>query len=238
MSQQKERVIQPKGKDFWGPPIWNMIHILSASYKGDKNLLKFYNLLTKILPCEYCKENLISKIKKYPPEKYFVSRESAFLYSFIIHDLANQHITNNSKYTKYSPNYDEIKNYYFDGIGVYNSDFWFPYIWKSMFVLAATITPENAGYFKQFLEVVTTLLPSKEYGNLISTFLKDNKVDYYLRNNNDSFFYIFMLYDTINKQIDDKQRNKQKYTSPQYVNIKNFYFSSLGKECSDCQLKF
>jgi len=94
----------PKGKDFWGPPIWTMIHILAICLdpKNSKEYEEFLWLLTRLLPCDYCKKNLAKKIQAHPPRDYLNSSDQAFLYTYMVHDLANQHIT------KYNPGKPKI----------------------------------------------------------------------------------------------------------------------------------
>jgi len=79
------------GKDFWGPPIWCVIHILAMTLRKGTNeeYKKFLWLLTKLLPCDYCKSNLDKKLEENPPEKYLTNNKKAFWYSYINHDLAN-----------------------------------------------------------------------------------------------------------------------------------------------------
>ncbi len=106
---------QSKGKDFWGPPIWTTIHTLAATLNPEdaKDFVKFLHSLTKLLPCEKCRKNLKTKLEKVPPEPYLTNNHDAFFYTYLLHDMANEQITQETGVKKESPNFDEIKHFYF-----------------------------------------------------------------------------------------------------------------------------
>ena len=110
----------PKGKDFWGPPVWTSIHIFAATLRPENaNAFKTYLWsLTQLLPCDYCKTNLKTKLEKFPPDSYLTNNHDAFFYSYLLHDLVNQHISRyHPKTPKVSPCFDDVKAYYFNGLG-------------------------------------------------------------------------------------------------------------------------
>ena len=108
-------------KDFWGPCIWKTIHILGATLepKNASYFKEFLWLLTKLIPCEVCRQNLAQKLTNHPPDKYLTNNYDSFFYTYLLHDLANQHIVKytKGKVMKKSPPYEEVKNYYFKGLG-------------------------------------------------------------------------------------------------------------------------
>jgi len=114
-------------KAFWGSSYWRMIHSSAVVYKPTPENAKAFKAmmwsLTKLLPCDVCKINLTKKLTIFPPDQYLGSNEDLFLWTYIIHDLVNKHV---SKYhpdrPKVSPCYDEIKKLYFDNLGKDCSD--------------------------------------------------------------------------------------------------------------------
>ena len=121
-----EKIERPKvkGKNFWGPPIWTTIHILAATLSPEtaQYYKTFLECLTHLLPCEQCKRNLAEKLRNHPPDAYLSNNHDAFFYTYMLHDLANEHISaehienGHSELQKESPNYDEIKAFYFSGL--------------------------------------------------------------------------------------------------------------------------
>ena len=108
-----------KGKSFWGPPIWFAIHALSAVLRPEnaEYYKQFLESLTHLLPCEECKNNLKLKLTSHPPDAYLSNNDDAFFYSYMLHDLANENISQEHPDTpKESSNYDEIKTFYFNGL--------------------------------------------------------------------------------------------------------------------------
>jgi len=220
-----------KGKDFWGPILWALIHILTAAYSPElkKFLLEFFWLLTKLLPCDYCRHNLAKKLQTYPIENYLSSRDDAFFYGYTVHDLANQHINKITKMQSHvSPPFDEVRHFYYISLRSKGVLFWGPIAWKSIHLIAATIKPTNAKEFEMFLNALTYLLPDETSRKTLSSFLSTNPVSPYLRNNHDAFFYTYIMHDSVNKKLGKK--------SPKFEDVKSYYFSSLGEECEDCQI--
>lgn len=109
-----------KGKNFWGPPIWKTVHIFAATLSPNnaEEFKDFLWSLTKLIPCEDCRKNLTKKLKTHPPDPYLRNNHDAFFYSYMLHDLANQHISRYHPTTpKKSPPFDEVKSYYFSALG-------------------------------------------------------------------------------------------------------------------------
>jgi hypothetical protein len=221
----------PKGKDFWGPPLWYLIHILAITLNPENrdSYEEFLWLLTILLPCDFCKANLIQKLKDYPPDSFLSDSNKAFWYSYMIHDLANQHISNDNLRTpKISPSFDQAKNFYIKTLKTRGEEFSGHAAWSAIHILAATLKPENALEYKRFLELLSILLPYNNWRISLKQFLEQNSINPYLRNNHDTFLYSYMIHKKINEKIGK--------ISPQYETAKNFYFSSLGEECDDCKV--
>nr|QBK86592.1 MAG: Erv1/Alr family disulfide (thiol) oxidoreductase [Marseillevirus LCMAC102] len=218
-----------KGKDFWGPPVWTTIHIFAAILENAQLFEEFLWLLTKLLPCDYCKLNLDKKLETHPPKKYLVNNVNAFLYTYIVHDLANQHITKYHPSTpKTSPTFDDVWDVYITALHSQESNgFWGPPIWAVIHIFAATLRQENAKEYKRFLEVVGVLLPTQS-SRVLLQILRSYPIDSYLRNNHDAFFYSYIIHDIMNNHLGKR--------SPSFDDVKSFYFSALGEECSDCKI--
>lgn len=109
-----------KGKDFWGSSLWRTIHTFGATFKPE-NAEKFkmwLELTADLMPCDYCGRNLHKKLRNYPPEPYLTNNDDAFFYSYVLHDLVNQHITEkHPENPKVSPPYDDVKTFYFRALG-------------------------------------------------------------------------------------------------------------------------
>ena len=119
MVEEKQKDNTSSGREFWGPPIWTTIHILASTLRPENasEFKRFLETLTHLLPCERCKQNLKTKLKMYPPDKYLLNNDDAFFYTYLLHDAVNENITKtNPKTPKESPNFDNIKSFYFKGL--------------------------------------------------------------------------------------------------------------------------
>ena len=80
----------------WGPPLWHSLHTISFNYpinptkEQKKQYFNFYSSLQGILPCRYCRENLVKNMQVLPLNKYvFKNRESLSRYIYELHELIN-----------------------------------------------------------------------------------------------------------------------------------------------------
>lgn len=222
-----------KGKDFWGPPTWITLHILAFCLRVEvaDSFREFLVVLTKLIPCQECRDNLVKKLNYVPPGEYLSSSEKAFLYTYIIHDLANQHISKQKKTLKVSPPFDGIYEKYHHHLKTndYPPGFWGPNVWSVIHIFAATTTPENGEYFAKFLILLCDLLPDQNSRQLLHSFLVKKSPQMYLRSNHDTFFYSYLLHDFVNQRLGKKR-------SPPYSYVKPIYFTALGKECEECNV--
>lgn len=216
-----------KGRNFWGPPLWELIHSLADKYTPEKKtaFLKFLILLTFILPCLMCRKNLIQKLKTIPPGQYLESSKYLLWYTYVIHDMANKHIS------KFHPDSPKVSPPYSDVVRRYKTQT--PnsldnVMWHVIHILATTLRYESGERYAEMLGLIAILIPNGYTGALITEFMKVYPIDPYLRNNNDAFTYSYMLHDYVAKKTMSKIQS--------YEVAKNFYFGALNEGCNDCKL--
>ena len=80
----------------WGPPLWHSLHTISFNYPINPaeeqkiHYYNFYNSLQYILPCKYCRDNLIKNMQVLPLDmSVFKNRESLSQYIYKLHELVN-----------------------------------------------------------------------------------------------------------------------------------------------------
>lgn len=80
----------------WGPSLWHYLHILSFNYpvnptlENKKQYKNFILTLQYILPCKYCRKNLIKNLKKYPiTNETMRNRETFSKYIYELHEIIN-----------------------------------------------------------------------------------------------------------------------------------------------------
>jgi len=90
------------GPETWGPHGWKFIHFITMGYpihpsKYDKeNYLKFFNSLTKVIPCSFCADHFKDHLRMHPLDnKVLSSRENLMEWGIKMHNLVN--IMNNKK---------------------------------------------------------------------------------------------------------------------------------------------
>jgi len=87
----------------WGPPMWHVLHTISFNYPVNptedqkKHYYNFYTNLVNILPCKYCRDNLINNFKKLPlTMDVFKSRDTLSKYVYDLHEMVNKMLNKNS----------------------------------------------------------------------------------------------------------------------------------------------
>jgi len=101
----KKRVF--KKKDFnasdgfltsvWGPTLWHTLHTLSFNYpinpteKDKKHYKDFMLSLVNVLPCKYCRENLVNNFNKLPlTSNCMKNRKNFSIYVYKLHETINK----------------------------------------------------------------------------------------------------------------------------------------------------
>lgn len=224
-----DRLVSPSsGKDFWGPTVWTWEHIISYSLRPESSecYIKQWHILARVLPCDVCRENLKAKFNVLDIRGY-VSQgaRGAFLLSYIIHDMANKHITQYTHSNKISPSYDTVVATYSQEMGR-GYEFWGPYLWGTIHAIGATIKPDDGPYFTVFLSCCAKLMP--KYGDVLSQLLIATPATSYMSSNKDAFFYTYLIH----KQFDMNLGLK----TVSLGSLKELYFKSLSDECSTCKL--
>jgi hypothetical protein len=80
----------------WGPSLWHTLHTMSFNYPVSPTLEQrqqyrsFMLNLVHVLPCKYCRENLVKNYKKMPLTMAAMkSRETFSKYVYRLHELVN-----------------------------------------------------------------------------------------------------------------------------------------------------
>ena len=90
----------------WGPPMWHVLHTISFNYpvkptNEDKiNYFNYFTNLRYILPCRYCRENIVKNYKKVKLNKsVFKSRDTLSLWVYLLHEEINKMLGKKSNLT-------------------------------------------------------------------------------------------------------------------------------------------
>ena len=67
----------------FGPHYWGAIHTAAANTEDFEGYVQFIDSITKILPCESCRENFKKNVEKHPVH------ENLFKWSVEIHNMVN-----------------------------------------------------------------------------------------------------------------------------------------------------
>ena len=81
----------------WGPGLWHSLHAISFNYPNNptkvqqKKYKSWIQNLKYVLPCKYCRLNLVQNFKKLPLlEKHMKNRDTFSRYIYDLHELINK----------------------------------------------------------------------------------------------------------------------------------------------------
>jgi hypothetical protein len=98
----------------WGPSVWMFLHTMSFNYPVDpteedkKHYRDFVLSLQNVLPCKYCRMNLVKNFKQLPLTMADMkNRETFSRYIYELHELVNRMLQKKSNLT-----YDDVRERY------------------------------------------------------------------------------------------------------------------------------
>jgi hypothetical protein len=98
----------------WGPNVWMLLHTMSFNYpvhptkEEKKHYRDFVLSLKNVLPCKYCRLNIVKNFKTLPLTMYKMKdRESFSRYIYELHELVNTMLKKKSNLT-----YDDVRERY------------------------------------------------------------------------------------------------------------------------------
>lgn len=78
----------------WGRPMWTVIHTWAASYNPTETeiagAVKYYNDLTRLIPCPRCAEHFAEILAADPVEPHLGSREELMEWTWRVHNAVNE----------------------------------------------------------------------------------------------------------------------------------------------------
>ena len=103
----------------WGPSLWHYLHTMSFNYpvcptnKDKKNYKKFIMSLKKVLPCKYCRINMVKNLKAVPLNSHALKNRTNFSkWMFNLHEHINKMLNKKSglTYCKVRERYEHFRS--------------------------------------------------------------------------------------------------------------------------------
>jgi|UniRef100_A0A6C0J4A4 hypothetical protein len=112
----------------WGPSGWNLFHNVALKYDPQNSALykQFYESFKYLLPCKYCRESYTLFLKEKPIQKFLVSSERLFYWTYLMHNKVNDKLRKQGFLKTENPSYATIKKFY--DIGCYNKCTYIDYV--------------------------------------------------------------------------------------------------------------
>lgn len=98
----------------WGPGLWHYLHTMSFNYpvnptqKDKREYMNFIKSLVHVLPCKYCRLNLINNLKELPlTMNEMKDRHTFSLYIYNLHEHINKMLNKKSNLS-----YEDVRERY------------------------------------------------------------------------------------------------------------------------------
>lgn len=120
---------------FWGPSGWRLLHTITFAYTPSKDkaaFRQFFELLPFVLPCKFCRANLIEHYESLPLEPALQSRETLTTWFYKIHNLVNAKLRSQGQAVPEDPPFSAVKTHYEERLAYGCSKTFFPG-WEFLF---------------------------------------------------------------------------------------------------------
>lgn len=100
---------------YWGPSGWRLLHMITFAYEPDiqeSAMRQFFEILPFVLPCKYCRSNLVKHYKELPLEPALKSKETLSKWLYDIHGLVNATLRKQGQSVPEDPPFSEVKRIY------------------------------------------------------------------------------------------------------------------------------
>ncbi len=100
---------------YWGPSGWRLLHMISFAYEPDKQknaMRQFFEILPFVLPCKYCRANLVGHYEKLPVEDALESKETLSKWLYTIHNLTNAKLRTQGQNKPEDPPFSKVQEIY------------------------------------------------------------------------------------------------------------------------------
>ena len=98
----------------WGPMLWSYLHTMSFNYPNEptaenkKHYRDFVLNLRHVMPCKFCRMNLVKNLKDLPlTMEHMKNRETFSKYVYNLHELVNKMLNKQSGLT-----YEDVRDRY------------------------------------------------------------------------------------------------------------------------------
>jgi len=98
----------------WGPMLWSYLHTMSFNYPNEptaenkKHYRDFVLNLRHVMPCKFCRMNLVKNLKDLPlTMEHMKNRETFSKYIYNLHELVNKMLNKQSGLT-----YEDVRDRY------------------------------------------------------------------------------------------------------------------------------
>jgi hypothetical protein len=209
-------------RGFWGPSIWNFIHLTAITYKPTDRLSykNFIYSLPQLLPCENCCKHLSANLKTLPIDNSLDNSSNLFIWTYNLHDLVNKQLNK-----KPSPPLNITIEYYKSKVN--DLEYILHHMWRMIHSIAATYRTctDSKNAFKQFIYSIVNIIPNSNYQKIYSGSLSLIPLsDDYMKNADNLFLWSYLVEDLCNRSLN-------KIMTP-YDKIREIYFNK--NVCNTC----
>ena len=100
---------------FWGPSAWRLLHSITFAYtptKDKSTVRKFFQTLPFVLPCKFCRSNLLEHYEELPLEPALESQELLSKWLYKVHTRVSAKLREQGRTVPEDPPFAKVKKIY------------------------------------------------------------------------------------------------------------------------------
>lgn len=188
--------------------IWKAIHVIGKTFDPTNDSAKesfvcFFECLADLLPDIFVCKTLSGFMSQYPPERFIVSGDKAFEWTYRLHSYVNLTKKRQGQLSDDITFEQAYKNY----SNISKPDWAIP-IWFLIHYIAANLperlSQQQAISFKAMIVCLRYLLPCEECRKHMTEYISKTEIDPYLGTKNTVFYWTWEFHNSVNVRTNKK----------------------------------
>ena len=201
---------------FWGPDGWKLLHSICEKYPENPKLKdkeiysEFFNSISYVLPCIYCRISFKEYIRELPIENYIDNKKDLCYWLYLIHNKVNEKLRKQNLNHKKDPKYPTIRRRYKIYVRDVNNNkkiapgFDFMYSVAFNYIhTRSNMSKKRVNRYKIFFNLLGLIIPFKDLKKIYLLHISKNPITINKRCNHSLKLWLYQLELSYKTSIDN-----------------------------------
>lgn len=208
--------------NFWGPPAWKLLHLITYTYPQDPNknhkrvYAKFFNTLKTVLPCSYCQKSITQFYNQLPIENSLDNKEKLVKWLYDIHNLVNNKLRQQGLLKNNNPSLEDVNKQYNQYLKQKCQIIGWNFLYSVVLNYpedAKEITKKIRGEYDHFFTYLSRIIPCSKYKTTYKIYTNSNPLSNALKNRETLLTWLFLLNASMNEKMSSSDTTYEKLKS-------------------------